>query len=69
MVEQYAGLISHIHQAISSDDTDQSQKLADLYLSTNEAGRELLDQAFACLCGWQLQTLMKQVQIAQAVLK
>ncbi|MFM1817016.1 MAG: hypothetical protein RLZ98_3711 [Pseudomonadota bacterium] len=69
MVDQYAGLISHIHEAISSDDADQSQRLADLYLSTDDAGKELLDRAFTCLCGWQLNTLMRQVQQTQTVVK
>jgi hypothetical protein len=34
--------------------------LANVYLSADEAGRDVLDRAFICLCGWQLSTLMKQ---------
>lgn len=61
MPEQYEGLVAHITREIGNDDEDQSQMLADVYLSADEAGREILDQAFICLCGWSLKTLMEQV--------
>jgi hypothetical protein len=44
-----------------TEDTDgQSQRLIAAYLSANDAGRELVDTIFACLCGWKLSTLLEQ---------
>jgi hypothetical protein len=59
--DQYEGLVAHITREMVNDDEDQSQMLANIYLSADEAGREVLDQAFICLCGWSLKTLMQQV--------
>ena len=61
MSDQYSQLVSQIFGAIANDDYDQSERLANVYLSADEAGKELLDQAFMCLCGWKLATLMEQV--------
>jgi hypothetical protein len=52
-------LVAHITDAIARDDCDQSVRLADIYLSADEAGKDLLDRAFTCLCGYQLKTLME----------
>lgn len=38
---------------------DQSQRLIAAYLSANDAGRELVDTIFTCLCGWRLSTLLE----------
>lgn len=59
MTDRYMRLVAHISEAIANDDCDQSDKLADIYLSADEAGKGLLDHAFWCLCGWQLKTLME----------
>lgn len=61
MSDRYARLVTHIFEQMANDDEDQSQMLADIYLSVDDAGKDVLDRAFICLCGWQLQTLMKQV--------
>lgn len=61
MSDRYARLVAHIFEQMANDDDDQSQMLADIYLSADDAGKDVLDRAFVCLCGWQLQTLMKQV--------
>jgi hypothetical protein len=44
------------------DAADQSERLAQLYLSADEGGKELLDEAFTCLCGWRLSTLLERIQ-------
>jgi len=61
MLDRYERLVAHIFEQMANDDEDQSQMLAEVYLSANDAGKDVLDRAFICLCGWQLQTLMKQV--------
>lgn len=60
MTERYSRLVAHITNEILMDDEDQSEMLADVYLSADQAGKDALDKAFICLCGWQLSTLMKQ---------
>jgi hypothetical protein len=61
MTDRYERLVAHISHEMANDDEDQSQMLADIYLAADDAGKDVLDRAFICLCGWQLQTLMKQV--------
>jgi hypothetical protein len=56
-------LVAHINEAMATDDCDQSDRLADIYLSADEAGKDLLDRAFTCLCGWQLKTLMENADL------
>lgn len=61
----YEYLLVDIQAAMSQDDcdaADQSARLAQLYLSADEAGKELLDQAFTCLCGWRLSTLLERTR-------
>jgi hypothetical protein len=61
MADRYENLITHIADLIATDDYDQSQMLAEVYVAADEAGKEILDRAFICLCGYQLSTLMTQV--------
>jgi hypothetical protein len=58
ITDRYMRLDAHITEAIATDDYDQSDRLADIYLSADEAGKDLLDRAFICLCWYQLKTLM-----------
>ena len=62
MTDRYDRLMTHIFEQMANDDEDQSQMLADIYFSADDAGKDVLDRAFICLCGWQLQTLLKQVE-------
>lgn len=62
MSDLYSQLVSHISDSIAADDCDQSERLANVYLCADAAGKELLDQAFMCLCGWKLATLMAHVE-------
>ena len=70
MSDHYAFLIAEIGGAMANDDcdvADQSERLANLYLSADETGRDLLDQAFTCLCGWRLATLLEQTGVNKPV--
>jgi hypothetical protein len=58
----YSNLIAHISKEMHSDDDDQSDMLADIYLSATEAEKAVLDSAFICLCGWSLKTLMSRCE-------
>lgn len=58
----YSNLVAHISKAMYSDDEDQSDMLADIYLAGTEAERDVLNRAFTCLCGWSLETLMNRCQ-------
>ena len=60
MSDRYMRLIAHISNAMCSDDTDQSVRLATLYDAADDRGKDLLDQAFICLCGWSMKTLIEQ---------
>jgi hypothetical protein len=61
MIDRYEQLVAHISHEMANDNEDQSQMLADVYLSADDAGKDVLDRVFISLCGWQLQTLMKQI--------
>lgn len=58
----YSNLVAQISKAIHSDDDDQSEMLANIYLSANEAEKAVLDNAFICLCGWSLNTLLSKCE-------
>jgi hypothetical protein len=58
----YSNLVSHVSKEMFSDDDDQSQMLADIYLSASQAEKDVLDRAFICLCGWSLKTLMDRCE-------
>jgi len=49
------------HMATDDDDPiDQSERLRDLYTGATKAQRKLLDDAFICLCGWSLDSLLQR---------
>jgi hypothetical protein len=55
-------LIERITQEMADDDdnmTKQSELLAETYESADAAGKKLLDDAFVCLCGWTMKTLLE----------
>lgn len=54
-------LIESIYFAMDGDDEDrdkQSAKLVAVYEEATPNGRQLLNEAFTCLCGWTLATLL-----------
>jgi hypothetical protein len=63
MSDRYMRLVAHVTEAITTDDYDQSERLADVYLSADETGKDLLVRAFICLCGYQLKTLMANADL------
>ncbi|HEX2598694.1 MAG TPA: hypothetical protein VHL05_07975 [Terriglobales bacterium] len=62
MEPNYSNLVAHISKEMFSDDDDQSEMLASIYLTANQAEKDVLDRAFICLCGWSLNTLMKRCE-------
>lgn len=62
MEGKYSNLVAHVSKAIFSDDDDQSDMLADIYLQAEEAEKAVLDKAFICLCGWSLKTMMEKCE-------
>jgi hypothetical protein len=58
----YSNLVAQISKAMHSDDDDQSEMLADIYISGNEVEKTVLDRAFVCLCGWSLKTVMDKCE-------
>jgi hypothetical protein len=59
---KYGNLVAHILKAMSSDDEDQSEMLADIYLLGSQAEKDVLDRAFICLCGCSIETLMNKCE-------
>lgn len=58
----YSNLVARVSKAMFSDDDDQSEMLASLYIEANQAEKDLLDRAFTCFCGWSLKTLMDRCE-------
>lgn len=58
----YSNLVAQVSKALFSDDDDQSEMLAGIYLNANQAEKDILDRAFICLCGWSLRTLMDRCE-------
>lgn len=52
-------LILRIQNAMLTDDADQSARLATLYADASDAGKELLNDAFVCLCGYTIPSLLE----------
>jgi hypothetical protein len=44
MTDRYERLVAHISHEMANDDEDQSQMLADVYLSADDAGKDVLDR-------------------------
>jgi hypothetical protein len=62
MNSNYGNLVARVSKALFSDDDDQSDMLANVYLSATQGEKDLLDRAFICLCGWSLKTLMSECE-------
>jgi len=53
-------LIERVTEVMETDYDNmdkQSALLLELYDRADDAGKQLLDQAFVCLCGWSLKSL------------
>lgn len=55
-------LIGRIQNAMLTDDADQSERLATLYANASAEGKQLLDDALICICGYSIPTLLQQGQ-------
>jgi hypothetical protein len=66
MTDRYMRLVAHITDEMRNDDDDQSERLAALYETADEKGKDILDQAFICLCGWSLKTLMANADLSDS---
>lgn len=56
-------LIEHVAREMETDEVNtenQSERMIAAYLAANDAGRELVDTIFTCLCGWKLSTLLER---------
>jgi hypothetical protein len=55
-------IIKKILEEMQSDDRNtatQANKLEALYAGATKEGKQLLDAAITCICGWSLKTLTK----------
>lgn len=58
-------LISRIRREMDSDEENllkQSEYLANIYTDADTGGKQMLDDAFICLCGYGLGTLIKRMK-------
>jgi hypothetical protein len=55
-------LITTIQTAMLDDDEDDSERLEHLYQDANPEEKELLDNAFICLCGYSLGRLIQMTK-------
>ena len=53
-------LVARIAELIASDDDDQSERLADEYREAEPKAKKAIDNAFICLYGYSLATLIKE---------
>jgi len=62
-MEEELNLIHRIMNEMFSDDGDDSDRLAALYVNANDQEKAILDNAFMCLCGWKLETLITPTEV------
>jgi hypothetical protein len=43
------------------DTSDQSDRLNQLYDSADEKGKQLIDDALICICGWSMSSLIERL--------
>jgi hypothetical protein len=53
-------LVNLIHRYISTDDTDESRRIIDAYEAATADQKEVVDDIFISLCGYQLSTLIEE---------
>jgi hypothetical protein len=59
-------LVARVQSYMASDDCDQSERLARQYMRATPAVRQAVDDAFICLCGYSLETLIAEQDAAAA---
>ena len=58
-------LIARIQRLIETDDYDQSERLEREYEDGNAIKKQILDDAFICLCGYGLGTLLRDPELGE----
>lgn len=53
-------LVTKISYQIDEDDNDQSDRIVAMYEEGTPEQKKLLDDFCICLCGWSIETLLKQ---------
>jgi len=53
-------LVARIAELIATDDDDQSERLANDYREADAKAKQAIDDAFICLCGYSLATLIAE---------
>lgn len=53
-------IISRIQELIASDDCDQSERLEREYTEATKEEKDAIDNAFICVCGYSLASVIKQ---------
>lgn len=59
-------LVARVQSYMASDDCDQSERLARQYIRATPAVRQAVDDAFVCLCGYSLETLIGERDMGAA---
>jgi hypothetical protein len=54
-------IVGVIHWQMAEDDTDDSDRMIELWLRSNAEQRKLIDELLVCLCGWSFATLMEKM--------
>jgi len=55
-------IVSRVHELIASDDDDQSERLLNDYRAASPVEQKAIDDAFICLCGYSLATVIEQAK-------
>ena len=62
VIAREVDIISDIDYAMQNDDEcrfKQSANLAQLYVNAEEAERQSINSTLICICGWSLETILK----------
>lgn len=64
-IDEEENILERILGLMQSDDDNtkrQSTRLKNLYENADKDGKELLDNALLCICGYTLKTLIKETE-------
>lgn len=54
-------VLEQVYNLMATDDADmvdQSNRIENAYAAADEKGKALIDEVFACLCGYSLKTIL-----------
>ena len=55
-------IVSRVQEYIATDDDDQSERLLNEYQEAGPKEKEAIDNAFICLCGYSLATIIAEAK-------